>query len=189
MSKQKNIEPMFDLEAIPVEKEKTNQHFSPAKGIDNLVGALCDPIIVFQCGWATKDFIPEWLRNRITLDRMIELMVATNEKRDPIGTDSEALAYMMPRTMEAPLDHDWHRIYLYLATKVLDGEKDKVVPDDIRVDKLEGNQERDLLHLKHWIYNTKLKHRKERLKDIRKEKKQRRAEAEGKAEQPELFEF
>ena len=144
---------MLGLDAVPLKKEEKHKHFSLDKGIDNLVGSLCDPIIVFPGGWATRDFIPEWLTSRITLDRMIELMVANKEGREPVGTDSEALAYLMPASMEAPMGHDWTQIYLYLATVVIDREKSKVVPDDIRVDKLDEMQQQDLRRLKRWIRN------------------------------------
>lgn len=170
--KQANMEPMLDIESMPKEKTGTASRFSLDKGIDNLVGALCDPIIVHQCGWATRDMIPEWLRNRITLDRMIELMVAHKEGREPIGTDSEALAYLIPASMEAPMGHDWSQIYLYLATVVMSGEKDKMVPDDIRVDKLDDMQQQDLMRLKRWLYSTKLKHLGSRRKELRKEIKE-----------------
>ena len=189
MAKKTHTEAMFDLTEIPAQPQEKRTTFSLDKGIDNLVGALCDPIIVYPGGWATKDFIPEWLRNRITLDRMLELMVAQKEGREPMGTDSEALAYMMPACMEFPFDHDWAQIYLYLGTKVMDGKDGKVMPDDIRVDKLNVNQEEDLRRLKEWIYQTKVKHRKERLKDIRKEERQQKEETEEKVERPAFFEL
>ena len=184
--KHESMKPMLDVESIPVEKTGSASRFSLDKGIDNLVGALCDPIIVHRCGWGTRDMIPEWLRNRITLDRMLELMVAHKEGREPIGTDSEALAYLIPASMEAPMGHDWTQIYLYLATVVMDHEKDKVVPNDIRVDKLDDMQQQDLLRLKLWLYNTKLKHRADWRKDIKKEIKE--AEKEEKEKQaPEVI--
>ena len=175
---QEGMEPMLDLAALPVEKTEKTTRFSLDKSIDNLVGSLCDPIIVHRCAWGTRDMIPEWLRNRITLDRMIELMVANKEGREPIGTNSEALAYLIPASMEAPMGHDWSQIYLHLATVVIDQEKNKVVPDDIRVDKLERDQEEDLRRLKHWIYATKLKHRAGRRKEIKGEIKAEKEEKE-----------
>jgi len=189
------MKPMLDLDALSAEKTEKVSRFSLDKSIDNMVGSLCDPIIVHPGGWATPDMIPEWLRNRITLDRMIELMVAHKEGRDPIGTDSEALAYMIPASMEAPLGHDWTQIYLHLATLVRDREKDKVVPEDIRVEKLDRNQEEDLLRLKRWIYETKLKHRAGRRQEIKREIKEdkkrekEKAEAKDRDAKPSLFDF
>ena len=197
MAKHKNMGSMFDIDALTATTEKPEKaaHFSLDKGIDNLAGALCDPIIVHGCAWATREMIPEWLRNRITLDRMIELMLANNEERDPIGTNSEALAYLIPASMEAPMGHDWTQIYLYLATRVIDGEKDKVVPEDIRVEKLDRNQEEDLLRLKRWIYETELKHRAGQRQEIKREIKEdkkrekEKVEAKDRDAKPSLFDF
>ena len=169
------MDPMLDFKSLPVEETKKATRFSLDKGIDNLVGALFDP---------TRDMIPEWLRNQITLDRMIELMVANKEGRDPLGTNSEALAYLIPASMEAPMGHDWTQIYLHLATIVMDREKSKVVPDDIRVDKLDDMQQEDLRRLKRWLYETKLKHRAGRRKEIREDLK---AEKEEKKATPEVI--
>ncbi len=153
-----------------VEKEAPGKRFNVDRSIEDLVGSICDPIIVHRCAWGTRDMIPEWLRSQITLDRMIELMVARNEGRDPIGTNSEALAYLIPASLEAPMDRDWAQIYLHVATVVMDGQKNKVVPDDIRVDMLDRNQEDDLRGLKHWIYEKRRQHRTEKATDIRKER-------------------
>jgi len=178
VTKHGKMEPLLDLDSLPVKKTEKATRFSLDKGIDNLVGSLCDPIIVHQGSWATPDMIPEWLRTQITLDRMIELMVANKEGRDPIGTNSEALAYLIPASMEAPMGHDWTQIYLHLATVVIDREKNKVVPDDIRVDKLDDMQQEDLRRLKRWIYETKLKHRAGRRKGIKGEIKAEKEEKE-----------
>ena len=35
------------------------------KGISEIVGVFCDPIIVFPGGWG--DSLPEWLKSAITL--------------------------------------------------------------------------------------------------------------------------
>ena len=167
---------MFLNSGQEVEAKAPEKRFNLDRSIEDLVGSLCDPIIVHRCAWGTRDMIPEWLRNRITLDRMLELMVANNEKRVPIGTNSEALAYLIPASMEAPMGHDWSQIYLHLATVVMDHEKNKVVPDDIRVDELDRTQQQDLLGLKRWIYEKRRQHRTEKAKDIRKEKQAKEKE-------------
>ena len=38
--------------------------------IDDLVGTLTDPIIVYPGGWG--DSLPEWLKNAIILERLTE---------------------------------------------------------------------------------------------------------------------
>lgn len=143
--------------------------------IGDLVGALCDPIIIHQCGWATRDMIPDWLAKKIKTDRLIENMVANNEDRPPIATDSEALAYMIPFCMDAPMGSDWTKIYMYLGTKVIDN-----LPDDIRVDTLSDYRMKYLLlPLKHWIQRKKVEHRKGRLREQKVEQKEELQLAEG----------
>ncbi|MDD4986280.1 MAG: hypothetical protein PHQ43_10935, partial [Dehalococcoidales bacterium] len=47
--------------------------------VDDLVGTLTDPIIVYPGGWG--DSLPEWLKNAITLERLTENMkVAKGEQ-------------------------------------------------------------------------------------------------------------
>ncbi|GAH56929.1 unnamed protein product, partial [marine sediment metagenome] len=112
----------------------------------------------------------------------------SKEGREPMGTDSEALAYLIPASLEAPMDHDWAQIYLYVATRSMDGEVNKVVPDDIRVEKLDRNQMDDLIRLKMWIHRTKANHRREKTRDIRKAEEKEKQE-ERAALQTSLFDF
>ena len=95
-----------------------------------------------------------------------------------MGTDSEALAYLIPASFEAPMGHDWSQIYLYLGTKVIDSEtsKETKMPADVRVEKLDQGQEDDLLRLKRWLYETKAKHRTEKARDLRREEREKEKE-------------
>lgn len=157
----------------------------PETWIEDLAGAICDPVIIFQCAWGTRDMIPDWLFDQIKIDRLLELMIAQKENRAPMGTDSEALAYMIPRTMEAPMGHDWTEIYMYLFNKVITSRPgNKVeVPEDLRKETISNYLMGDLLHLKRWIYEKKVQHRKARLKE---ERSQVKEAAEGKEEEPAL---
>ena len=56
--------------------------------INELVGALTDPIIVFPGGWG--DTLPEWLKTAITLERL-EMTMSELKGEDPTGTDAETL--------------------------------------------------------------------------------------------------
>ena len=114
-----------------------------------LVRVFTAPIIVWKGAW--MDTIPKWLLDWIKIDRLIALM---KKEYDGIATDAEALAYMMPRTMETPLSHEWVRIYLYLATKVMRVAKPRVqLPKDVVVDQLDKYEQRNLDNLKRWIWN------------------------------------
>jgi hypothetical protein len=141
--------------------------------IDDLVGALCDPIIVYPSPW--KDDIPENLKKRIPLERLIMNMAYTKEGKDvPVG-DCEALAYMFPRTMEAPLGSEWTHIYQYCFTKAMEFMKVEV-PPDLRVDVLSGYDMHQLDDLKRFIWDARVKARKGKT----------RAEKQSKVEKEEL---
>lgn len=155
------------------------------KGISEIVGALTDPIIAYPGAW--MDTIPDWVKDAIPLERLVMNMKALKGE-EMTGTDAEALAYMMPASMEFPLNHDWTQIYLYLATTVMTRHKKTEVPDDIKVESLTDDQMRDLDRLKEWIYRRRVQARQE--KD-RAERRQQREEAVAKKEalQPKMFDF
>jgi hypothetical protein len=147
----------------PEPKPKSDDYW-----ISELVGALCDPIIVYPSPW--MDTLPEMLKGQITLQRLVMNMRVIRGER-PTGTDAEALAYMYPRCLEAPLGHDWTQIYLYLGTKVCSSDG-KEMPADIRVEKLDNEQMRMLNELKAWIYEHRIRARKEKDRQARQEKKE-----------------
>jgi len=159
------------------------------KGISDIVGVFSDPIIVFPGGWG--DTLPEWLKNAITLERLVMNMRVLKGEL-PTGTDAEACAYLYTATLTQPPDHDWTQIYLYIAGKVYEKWRTKesgvIMPDDIRVESLRDDQMRDLNRLKAWLYNKRTTMRSERDRDERHQKKEDEA-AEKKAEHPALFEF
>ncbi len=155
------------------------------KGISDIVGVFTDPILVMPGGWG--DTLPDWLKQAITLERLIENMKALKGE-EMTGTDAEACAYLYTASLEAPMDHDWTQIYLYIAGKTYQRHKQGELPEDIRVESLRDDQVRDLDRLKDWIYRQRTRIRLER---DRAERHQQREEAaaERKIEQPALFEF
>ena len=144
--------------------------------IEDTVGALFDPIIVMPGGWG--DDLPEWMRNRVTLERLGENIVALREGRELTATDAEAACYLFTASLTAPMESDWTQIYLYVAG----GEMKDKMPEDIKVDTLTESQWRDLKHLKHWIYQQRVKHRKEKQRGERREQRQAKEEAEAEKE-------
>ncbi|MBA7519922.1 hypothetical protein ES705_12010 [subsurface metagenome] len=90
------------------------------KGITEIVGVFADPIIVMPGGWG--DTLPDWLKEAITLERLIENMEGL--KRGAMtGTDAEACAYLYTASLTAPTSHDWAQVYLYVAGKVIERHK------------------------------------------------------------------
>lgn len=138
-----------------------------AAWIDDLVGAIYDPIIVMPGGWG--ETLPKWLKDQVTLERLLENMIALREKRELKATDAECACYLYTANLEAPLDHDWTQIYLYVAGKAIrakpgfKGEMDK----DINVESITDYQQYQLDHMKRWIYDQRVKHRRSRNREER----------------------
>ena len=116
--------------------------------VDDLVGTLTDPIIVYPGGWG--DSLPEWLKNAITVERLTENMKGTKGEQ-PAGTDAEACAYLNTASLTIPMDSDWSQIYLYVAGKTYARWRKGEMPKDIRVDSLTDQQMADLNRLKKWL--------------------------------------
>ena len=155
------------------------------KGISDIVGVFTDPILVFPGGWGED--LPEWLKTAITLERLAMNMKALKGE-EMIGTDAEACAYLMSAALSFPFDHDWTKIYLYVAGKVCRQHKQAEVPEDILVESLDADQMRDLNRLKEWLYHKRTEVRLDRERAERRQKKEEEA-ARRKAEQPALFTF
>jgi len=155
------------------------------KGISEIVGVFCDPILVFPGGWG--DTLPDWLKNAITLERL-EMNMRTLKGEEMTGTDAEACAYLYTAGLTQPMDHDWTQIYLYIASKTYRRWGRNEMPGDIAVDSINAEQMRDLNRLKAWLYRKRTQVRLDRDRAERRQKREEE-EAERKAEQPALFDF
>ena len=154
--------------------------------IDDIVGALFDPIIVMPGGWG--DDLPEWLKTRVTLERLTENIVATREGREITATDAEAACYLFTASLTAPIGGDWTQIYLYVAGGEMKSQAKGELPEDIKVEALTESQWRDLKELKDWIYLQRVKHRKEKARGERRESNEaKEKELETKPVQPSFF--
>jgi len=159
------------------------------KGISDIVGVFTDPILVFPGGWG--DSLPEWIKPAITMERLMENMKALKGE-EMTGTDAEACAYLMTASLTFPFDHDWTKIYLYIAGKTYSRWRTKEsgveMPEDIRVESLNDEQMRDLNRLKAWIYEKRKTARLDRDRAERRQKREEEAAA-TEAAQPALFDF
>ena len=156
------------------------------KGISDIVGVFTDPILVFPGGWG--DTLPDWLKHAITLERL-EMNAKVLKGEEMAGTDAEACAYLMTVSLTQPIDSDWTQIYLYIAGKVCSRWNKTEMPEDIRVESLRDDQLRDLNRLKEWIYQQRVKHRKEKARGERREAKEeaKAKELETRPVQPSFF--
>ena len=134
------------------------------KQIDNMVGALTDPVIVMPGGWG--DTLPEWIKTRITVERLAENMRELHGEQ-PTGTDAEALAYLYTAVLTGPPTEEWANIYFYVFTKVM-GDK---VPEDLRKDELTNYEKGLLVEFKAWLWRQRVKVRQERARAKRREEK------------------
>ena len=153
--------------------------------VDDLVGTLTDPIIVYPGGWG--DSLPEWLKNAVTLERLVENMKETKGEQ-PTGTDAEACAYLNTASLTMPMDSDWSQIYLYVAGKTYSRWQKNKIPNDIRVDSLNNQQMADLSRIKEWLYRRRTTARQEAERYERRHQKEEEIDKR-KVEQPALFEF
>jgi len=134
------------------------------KQIDDMVGALTDPIIVMPGGWG--DTLPEWIKTRITLERLAENMKELRGEQ-PTGTDAEATAYLYTASLTAPMSTEWANIYFYVFTKVM-GDK---VPEDLRKEEITDYEWGLLQEFKRWLWKARVKVRQERARAKRREEK------------------
>ena len=111
----------------------------------------------------------------MTTERLIMNIKASKEGGVPVG-DTEALAYIYPRTMEAPMSEQWYRIYMYVFNQAMKFKKTEV-PEDLKSEKLSDYDMQELNQLKSWIYERRVKHRKDK---NRAERQQGKEEAKGK---------
>ncbi|MDD5500584.1 MAG: hypothetical protein PHH57_02730 [Candidatus Omnitrophica bacterium] len=159
---------------------------NPEEEISEVVGTITDPIIAWPSPWMAD--IPEKVKEQIPIQRMIMYIMYLNGKIPrPTGTDAEALAYMFPRTMEAPIDRDWVDIYVYLGNQLAKATGTEF-PDDMKMEILPEYLQKKLDHLKHWIYEKRVAARRDRDRAGRREQKEAE-ETQRKEVQPVLFEF
>lgn len=135
--------------------------FSLEQGIGSMVHAIAGPVIVFpNTGW--EDTIPKWVFNEIQIRRLTRCMQETRSKIPPDeveqALDIEALAYMYPATLAAPLGPDWTNIYCWLAQQCmmhrLCGGKQMKAEDfaDVAPKKLSEYEVGELRRLKRWLW-------------------------------------
>ena len=153
--------------------------------ISDLVGTFTDPIIVYPGGWG--DTLPDWLKTAITLERL-EVNIKTSKGDEAVGTDAEACAYLYTAGLTAPMGHDWSQIYLYVATMTYRHWDKGEMPADIAVDSISDYQMGELSRLKSWLYQQRVKARREKNRAKLQEEREE-DEAQREAEQPVLFKF
>ena len=146
----------------------------PDNWIEEMVGALFDVAVVYPSAWM-EDVKELPLHKELAQRRLVHLMLCNAGKAQwDEACDEEAMLYMYPRTMEAPLSEQWTRIYLFLGTRCL-GPK---LPDNVKQESLSDYDMAQLRDLKRWIYKKKVEARKARARGEKAEAKTEPAKAE-----------
>lgn len=129
----------------------------PHDPIEEMLGALTDPLIVFPSGW--EDTMPEKLKRDLPLHRLIHVHQCLSGKAEwDEACDLEALMYLYPASLAFPMGERWSRIYLYLGTRCYGTS----FPEDIKQETLDQYDMAELKGLKRWIQAQKVKARKAR---------------------------
>mgnify|MGYP000044142112 CR=1 FL=1 len=155
----------FDCDPIQI-KEKI---LKPNKKRDNdfvfnFMDCLTSPIIVFKSAW--QDTIPKDILKNIKLSRLLSSM-----QQEEMASLTEALAYMMPRTYEAPMPTEWVNIYTWLGLQYAGQFKNTDQLDAMKeiAPKALSEYEMGLLNnLRRWIYDKRRKALKDKLKSVEK---------------------
>jgi len=80
---------------------------------------------------------------------------AKEGKRPDMAIDSEAFAYLMTASLEAPFDSDWTALYLWLGWRVAGKKMEKLFGKPAEI--LTDYQQRLLDDLKRWLWTERLR--------------------------------
>lgn len=142
------------------------------QGVFNIMDALTSPILTHARMWA--DCLPDRLLKLVRMERMVQLML----KKEEAG-DAETVAFIMTRTFEAPMEHDWVEIYTHLALRVCQQHwpiSEEAMKDIRAPEVLTDYQQNYLLGpLRRWIYERRRQHTKTRGRSVEVSEKKQKA--------------
>ncbi len=131
---------------------------------DNFVFEMMDlvsaPVLTFSQSWA--DAIPKHLIQDIRTSRFL-----SGFAKEQMATIPEVVAYIMTRTYESPMNHEWTQIYLWcgVAYQKLYRQKTDEDFEDIFPPRDLSEYEQGLLkRLRVWIYEKRREIVKQRIK-------------------------
>jgi len=158
----------FECEPLPTQNKTSKSNKKRTNDfVFNFMDCLTSPIIVFKSAW--QDTIPRDILKNIKLSRLLCSM-----QQEGMASLTETLAYMMPRTYEAPMPTEWVNIYTWLGLKYATQFKNsdqlnaitEIAPSEL------SEYEIGLLNnLRKWIYDKRRKALKEKLKSAKESEK------------------
>ena len=157
----------FDCEPLSVQKKISKSNKKRSNDfVFNFMDCLTSPIIVFKSAW--QDTIPKGILKNIKLSRLLCSM-----QQEEMASLTETLAYMMPRTYEAPMPTEWVNIYTWLglqyATQFKNSDQLNAMTE-IAPSELSEYEIGLLNNLRRWIYDKRRKALKDKLKNVEKSK-------------------
>ena len=135
--------------------------------VAKLVTILKPTIVTANSDWGHT--IPEWLIERIRIQRFVEHFKELNGEKVREASDEEVFAYLYTASLTTPLRDEWVKIYLYLGYKIAP-ERMKEKMKSLNIPKELTDYEKYLLkRLKEYIYNVRMRRERERIKSLLKE--------------------
>lgn len=145
----------LDLDIVPKTKEEKEKKIDV---VFEIMDALTAPVLTHCELW--KDSIPKRLLDAIPMARLIAQM-----KQEQLATYEEVCAFIMTRTFEAPMDHDWTDIYTHVSCIVCERNWGEDHWDEVKAPReLSEYVKGHLTHLRKWIYKRRREHVKSKLK-------------------------
>lgn len=165
MEKQNVVQLDFGFELEPAKTPNPNpKPKSLKKDKSNFVLDFMDllqsPIIVYPSQW--QDAVPKDLLNNITIARML-----TQMRGEHMASLTEVVAYMMPRTYEAPMPSEWVNIYTWCGlqyAKTFKKTAQMEAMEEVAPQQLSEYEMGLLKSLRVWIYEKRRKALKDSMK-------------------------
>jgi hypothetical protein len=138
--------------------------FKVEQAIEDAVGALCDPIIVWP-GYERS--LPQNLCDDIILHRLIQNL----KGETGVASWPEVCAYLMTTSLEHPFNRDWTEIYEYAFAQYVGPDRIPKGSLTYLKTELDRQQEIELLRFREWLWKTRRKVTHSRIKSRKKEGK------------------
>lgn len=146
----------FSVQQIQKEPKKSAKK-EKSDFVFDIMDSLTSPVIVYSSLW--KSIVPADILSNITISRLL-----CARKGYQMASLTEVIAYLMPRTFDAPMPYEWVNIYTwcgYEYAKMFKSENSRFAMEEIAPKSLSEYEEGLLNKLRCWIY----KKRREALKD------------------------
>ncbi len=151
MKNENRLQLDFGFNLDPIVKQEKPSKKAYVDFAFELSDYLTSPVIVYPSAW--QDDIPKDLLKNITMSRLL-----CQIKGEEMASYAEVTAYMMPRTYEAPMPHEWVNIYTWASLQYIKQFKSKEVAEaakEVAPETLTDYEMGLLKKLRIWIYTKR----------------------------------